>query len=73
MIDTIFMRQLLKYSGVFSLTDNLLAYFRLGSAQDVHYFYKRSHFNTLQSCTLNFSTNFQFIFTFKYCTTHSIH
>ena len=50
-IDTIFMRNLMKYSGVLSLTDNQLAYFRLGPAQDVHFFYTRSHFSALQNCT----------------------
>ena len=64
-IETILTRKLLKYSGVLSLTVNLLAYFRLGPAQDVHIFHTRSHFSTLQSCTLIFSTIFQFIFTFK--------
>ena len=33
-------------------------------AQDVHFFYMRSHLSALQSCTLTFSTNF-FFFTFK--------
>ena len=38
---------------------------RLGPAQDVHFFYTRSHLSGLQSCALIFSTNFQFIFTIK--------
>ena len=35
------------------------------STQDVHFFYTRSHLSALQSCALIFSTNFQFISTFK--------
>ena len=38
-------------------------------AQDVHFFYTRSHFSALQNCALLFSTNFQFIFIFKKCIT----
>ena len=38
---------------------------RLVPAQDVHYFYTRSHFNALQNCAVLFSTNFQIIFLFK--------
>ena len=38
-------------------------------AQDVHFFYTRSHLSSLKSCALFFSSNFQFISTFKYCTT----
>ena len=34
-------------------------------AQDVHFFYTRSHLSALKNCALIFSTNFQFIFTFK--------
>ena len=34
-------------------------------AQDIHFFYARSRFSALQNCVLIFSTNFQFIFTFK--------
>ena len=40
-------------------------YTRLVPAQDVNFFYMRSNLNALQNCALNFSTNFQFIFTFK--------
>ena len=36
-------------------------------------FYTRFHLSTLQSCALIFSTNFQFIFTFKWCTTEFSH
>ena len=38
-------------------------------AQDVHFFYTRSHLSALQNCALIFPTNFQFIFTLKKCTT----
>ena len=38
---------------------------RFGPAQDVHFFYTRSHLSALQICTLIFSTNFHLIFTFK--------
>ena len=38
---------------------------RLGPAQDVHFFLTRSHLSALKSRALIFSTNFQFIFTFK--------
>ena len=38
---------------------------RLGPAQDLHFFYTRSHLSELQGCELIFSANFQFIFTFK--------
>ena len=34
-------------------------------AQDVHFFYRRSHLSALQKYALLFSTNFQFIFIFK--------
>ena len=33
--------------------------------QDVQFFYTLSHLSALQNCALYFSTNFQFIFTFK--------
>ena len=46
---------------------------RLGPAQDVPFFYTRSHLNALQNCALIFSTNFQFILTFKICTTQFSH
>ena len=38
---------------------------RLGPAQDIHFFYTRSNLSGLKSCALIFSTNSQFIFTFK--------
>ena len=38
-------------------------------AQDVHFFYTRSHLSALQNCSLIFSTNFQFIFILKKCIT----
>ena len=41
--------------------------------QDVHFFYTRSHLSALQNCALIFSTNLQFIFTFKKCTTQFNH
>ena len=47
----------------------LLVYFRLVRDQDVHFFYTRFHLSALQSCANIFSTNFQFTFTFKECTT----
>ena len=37
-------------------------------AQDVHFFYTRSHFSAIQNCALIFSTNFHFIFPLKKCT-----
>ena len=37
------------------------------------FFYTRSYLSALPSCALIFSTNFQFIFTFKYCTTQFSH
>ena len=42
-------------------------------AQDVHFFYTSSHLSAIQNCALIFSTNFQFIFTFKECTTPFSH
>ena len=42
-------------------------------AQDVHFFYTRSHLSALQNCALLFSTNFQFIFVFKKCITKFSH
>ena len=39
--------------------------YRLVPSQDIHSFYTRSRLSALQSCALIFSTNFQFIFTFK--------
>ena len=38
---------------------------RLVPAKEVHFFYTRSHLSALQNCAWFFSTNFQFIFTFK--------
>ena len=38
---------------------------RLVTAQDVHFSNTRSHLSALQSCELIFSTNYQFVFTFK--------
>ena len=38
---------------------------RLGPAQDVHFFYTCSHLSALKNCALIFSTNFQFILTYK--------
>ena len=46
---------------------------RLVPAQDVHFFYTRSHLSALQNCALLFSTNFLFIFIFKRCTTKFSH
>ena len=46
---------------------------RLVPSQDVHFFYTRSHLSTLQNCALILSINFQFIFTFKNCTTQFRH
>ena len=46
---------------------------RLVPAQDVHFFYTRSHLSALQKCALLFSTNFQFNFIFKECTTKFSH
>ena len=47
--------------------------YKLVPAQYIHLFYKRSHLSTLKICLLIFSTNFQFIFTFKKCTTQFSH
>ena len=38
---------------------------RLVPAQDVHFFYTRSHLSAFQNCALPLSTNAQFIFIFK--------
>ena len=38
---------------------------RLVSAQEGPFFYKHSHLSALQNSALLFSTNFQFIFSFK--------
>ena len=46
---------------------------RLVPAQGVHFVYTRSHLSALKSCALNFSANFQFIFTFNFCTTQFSH
>ena len=46
---------------------------RLVPAQDFHFFYTHSHLSALQNSALIFSTNFQFIFTFKKCTTQFNH
>ena len=46
---------------------------RLVPAQDVPFFYTRSHLSALQNCALLLSTNFQFIFIFKKCTTQFSH
>ena len=36
----------------------LIQYTGIGPAQDVHFFYARSHLNALQSCASNSPTNF---------------
>ena len=41
-------------------------------AQDGPFFYTRYHLSALQNCALLLSTNFQFIFIFKKCTTQFI-
>ena len=41
---------------------------RLGPSQDVNFFYMGSHLSELQCCELILSTNFYFIFSFKYST-----
>ena len=46
---------------------------RLVPAQDIHFFYMRSHLSALPNCALLFSTNFQFIFIFKKFTTQFSH
>ena len=38
--------------------ESAMNYIGLGPAQDVHFFYTRSHSNALQSCALTLSTNF---------------
>ena len=40
-----------------------------GPAQDVPFFYTRSHFSELTSCKSIIPTDFSFISLFKYCTT----
>ena len=57
-----------EYNSRLSIEDK-----RLVPAQDVHFFYTRSHFSAFQNCALILSTNFQFIFTFKGCTTQFSH
>ena len=52
---------------------NLSAYFSLVPAQDVHFFYTRSHLSALQNCEVLFSTNFQIIYIFNKCTTQFSH
>ena len=46
-----------------------ITHITLVPAQDVHFFYTRSHLSALQNCVLLLSTNFQFIFIFKKCIT----
>ena len=46
---------------------------RIGPAPDVTFFYTLSNLSALQSCALIFSTNFHFIFSFKYSTTQFSH
>ena len=48
-------------------------HFRLVPAQDVHFFYTRSHLSALQNCELLFSINFQFIFILEKWTTQFSH
>ena len=43
--------------------------YRLVPAQEVHFFYTRSHLSALQNCAILLSTNFQFIFLLKKCIT----
>ena len=48
-------------------------YLRLVPAQHINFFYTCFHLSALQKCSLLFSTNFQFIFIFKKCTTQFSH
>ena len=56
-----------KHLGAFISHNNKpIAFFsRFVPAQDVHFFYTRSHLSTLQNYALHFSTNFHFTFIFK--------
>ena len=47
--------------------------FRLVPAQDVHFFYTRSHLSALQNCAVLFSTNFYLFFILKECITQFSH
>ena len=47
--------------------------YRLVPAQDVHFFYTRSHLSAFQNCALLFLTNSQFIIIFKKCRTQFSH
>ena len=49
------------------------SWIRLVPAQDVHFFYTRSHLNALQNCELLFSINFQLVFIFIKCITQFSH
>ena len=54
-------------------SESTKTYIRLVPAQDVHFFYTRSHLSALQNYALLFSTNFQFIFIIKKCITQFSH
>ena len=58
-------RLYLMFSNDFILSRDPRKGYESALAQDVHVFYTRSHLSALQTCALIFSTNFQFIFTFK--------
>ena len=61
------------YGSTYFYANTTRLVFRLVPAQDVHFFYTRSHFSALQNCALLLSTNFQFNFTFKKYTTQFSH
>ena len=54
-----------RFRNISNIVRDLFEVWRLVPAQDVNFFYTRSHLSVLQSCAFIFSANFQFIFTFK--------
>ena len=48
-----------------NIADGITQVEKIGLAQDVQFFYTRSHLSALKICALIFSNNFHFNFTFK--------
>ena len=61
------------YTSIFLIYPPFISYLQTCSSPRRPLFYTRSHLSALQNCALIFSTNFQFIFTLKQCTTQFIH
>ena len=72
-VDEIIMQKDNKVSSGTEAQEIIESEFGLVPAQDVHFFYTRSHLSALQNCAVLFSTNFYIIFILKKCITQFSH